>query len=322
MTARVAVALICVTHNSRGLLPDFADATRVALHNCDNQIVVVDSGSTDDTVAVVNVSLPEAEVCRLDGNRGFAAGINAGVAHVNERGGAEVLVVVNPDVRLGGKTVPLLVDALVQRGAGLAIPQLRDEHGDLLPSQRRRPSVTTTWCDALLGGPLAARLHLPSEVIRSVRHYTSDGTPAWATGGCMALSGTCFDVVGEWDESFFLYEEEVDFALRASDAGFALIYVSEAVATRIIGSEPVAPWAHALMRANRARLMAMRHGTPTAELMRGGLLVGEGLRSLVGRPEASAALWALWHRATPEMIMRRYHHHPRAQGMPTDRDLR
>lgn len=306
MSAESSVALVCVTHDSSALLPAFASATREGVADCNARVIVVDSGSTDDTLASVAALLPAAEICELDGNRGFAAGINAGVRHVQASGGADAFVVMNPDVRLRRDTVPLLLAGLRQDGVGMAVPQLRDEHGDLYQSLRRVPSVMTAWCEALLGGPLADRLHLPTEVVWDERCYLADRGAAWATGALMAISAECLERVGPWDESYFLYEEEVDFSLRAADAGFGLVYVSEAVATRLLGEGPVAPWVQALMHANRMRLMGRRRSKAEVALVRGALLAGDGLRAILGRPEASAAVWAVWHRASPSMVMARY----------------
>lgn len=306
MSRECTVALICVTHNSSALLPAFASATRDGLTNCNARVVVVDSGSTDDTVDSISVLLPCVEICELDGNRGFAAGINTGVRHVQASDGAEVFVVMNPDVRLRRDTISLLIAGLRQPGVGLAVPQLRDEHGELFHSLRRAPTVMAAWCEALVGGPLADRLHLPSEVMWDERHYLVDGEAAWATGALMAITAECLERVGPWDESYFLYEEEVDFSLRAADSDFRLVYVPQAVAVRLLGDGPVAPWAQALMHANRIRLMRRRRPKAEAALIRAALLAGDGLRSALGRPEASAAFWAVWHRATPWMIMDRY----------------
>ncbi len=307
MTPATTVALVCVTHDSEELLPAFSTATRAGLHSVAGaRIVVVDSGSRDATVALARALLPEAEVVRLNGNRGYAAGINAGVAHVQRLGGANAFVVVNPDVLLGRDTVPLLVEALHLRGSGLAVPRLRDEHGALLPSLRRQPSSITTWSEALLGGPLAAKLRLPTEVLWDGAAYARDRDAAWATGGIMAITAECMETVGPWDESFFLYEEEVDFALRAGDAGYRLSYVAAAVATRTIGPRRAPPWAQALMHANRVRLMRRRGPGRRAALVRAGLLVGSGLRCALRRPEAAASVWAVWHGASPEQILARY----------------
>jgi len=127
------------------------------------------------------------------------------------------------------------------------------------------------------------------------------------------VSSRCWNAIGGWDESFFMYEEEVDFCLRAADAGFALRYVAAATATREIGPGPVAPWAQALMRANRVELVRRRSGRAVALATRLGLLVGESIRAISGRPSARAAVWALLAVRSPADVMARYR--PSAQAV-------
>ena len=43
----------------------------------------------------------------------------------------------------------------------------------------------------------------------------------------MLISRACLARVGTWDESFFLYSEETDFALRARDSGYVLRYIPD-----------------------------------------------------------------------------------------------
>ncbi len=307
MRRRVDIALICVTHRSEGLLNDFAEATSVGLAAYDARLVLVDSGSPDETVAKAAALMPIAEICELEGNRGFSAGINAGVDLVRASGGADVFVVINPDVRLRRDTIGLLVDRLRTPGVGMAVPQLRDQFDQLCPSLRHAPSTRATWCEAVLGGPLAGRLHLPTEVVWDHRAYLGDTYTSWATGAVMAITANCLNSVGPWDESYFLYEEEVDFCLRAGDSGFRVAYAPLAVATRLLLTGPVSPWAHALMRANRATLVRRRRSRANAALTRAGLLVGDALRSVIGRPEARAGFWSVWNAATPSMVIRRYY---------------
>ena len=258
LAPRWEAAVICVTYNSAGLLAQFAAAAARGLEGLRSTIVLVDSGSQDDTVAVARMLLPDAGIVELGANRGYAAGINAGVARLRSMGGSETIVVMNPDVLLDRRAVTTLHEGLRQPGVGIAVPALKDEDGVLQLSLRRPPSAAATWLEAILGGPLAGRLHLPTEVDWNRRRYESDRGAAWATGGMMAISSACLDAVGEWEESFFLYEEEVDFCLRAADAGFHLRYVAAAGATRMNGTAPTEPWVLALMRVNRVTLVKRR----------------------------------------------------------------
>jgi GT2 family glycosyltransferase len=299
------VAVIVVTHGSAALLPELFTSLRAGVVDRSSRVVVVDSGSTDATLALAGELAPEADVLTLDGNRGYAAGINAGVAHVRSTGGAGAYLLANPDTRPDPGSIDALVDALEQHGVGVACPLLRDQHGARQDSLRRMPSVATAWSESVLGGRLAARLGLPTEVVYDRRAYTRPGPVAWATGGLLAVKEDCSRDVGSWAEHLFLYEEEVDFCLRARARGWATWFVPGAGAVRHVDASELAPWRQGLMRRNRVRREGEGSRARGAAIA-GALALGDAVRALAGRREARAGLWSVTHRATPEDVLRRY----------------
>lgn len=301
---RADVAVLCVTHNSREDVVDFHAAV-LGSTSRSLRIVYVDSGSTDDTLDVLGSLVADGDICDLGANRGFAAGINEGMRRLAAEGGARAVVVANADVRPDPGCLDLLVDAVAEPGVAIACPQLRDEFGHRLPSLHRLPTAASAWAEAVVGGHLAERWRLPSEEIRRDSVYATGCDVGWATGGLIALSAERAGVVGEWDESLWMYEEEVDFARRAFEAGFRTRYVPGARAVRRVGTNGVDPWRRALMTRNRARL-AWRRGPGTGALTVGALLVGEGIRALAGRPEARAGFWSVTRRASVLQVMSRY----------------
>lgn len=301
----VDVAVIVVTHGSAALLPGLFASLRAGVVDRSSRVVVVDSGSADATLALAGELAPEADVLTLDGNRGYAAGINAGVAHVRSTGGAGAYLLANPDTRPDPGSVDLLVDALDQQGVGVACPRLRDQHGARQDSLRTMPSIATAWTESVLGGRLAARLGLRTEVVYDERVYTRTGPVAWATGGLLAVKEACSRDVGPWVEHLFLYEEEVDFCLRARERGWATWYVPGAGAVRQVDASELAPWRQGLMRRNRVRRERADSRSRGAAVAVA-LALGDALRALAGRREARAGLWSVVHHATPEDVLRRY----------------
>lgn len=305
--------LICVLHDSRSLLPALAACLGRELESDEWQVVLVDSGSSDGGLTAAAELLPSSCAVALDGNRGFAAGINAGVRHGQERAAAlgrpvAGFVVMNPDVTPRAGCLDAMVDALDPgRGVGITAPRLVDETGALLPSLRPAPTVRGALADGLLGGVLAARLRLPTEVLRAPRSYAQrHDSAAWATGGLLAFSPQTFDEAGPWNEDYFLYEEEVEFCLRARDRGLRLLYLPEAEAVRCIGAAPVTPWAEALMRTNRIRHVHRRSGWAVSAAYWAVTLLALGLRSLRGRSNARAARRSVARMQSPQEIMREH----------------
>src|SRR3954452_13608003 len=222
-----------------------------------SSIVVVDNGSTDDTLDVVRQELPGATVVELSRNTGYAAGVNAGIAVAPDD---DDVLVLNPDVEVDREMLGRLLAAVRDERVGIAVPRLHDSAGALSPSLRREPTLQRAVGEMLVGGVRAGRRPHWGEMVTGAASYEHDQDVDWATGAVMLVSRQCLRAVGEWDESFFLYSEETDFALRARDAGFMVRYVSDAAAVHEGGEVMTSGPLLALMLRNKVRLFRRRHG--------------------------------------------------------------
>jgi GT2 family glycosyltransferase len=271
------VVVIVVTWNSADVLSAFLRSLPAALEGVrDWGLVVVANDSADDTLGVVRRTAPWASIVQTGRNAGYAAAINAGVASAAP---SPAVLICNPDLRLSPGSVSRLVEALAVPGTGIAVPRLEDESGGLQPSLRREPTVRRALGEALLGGARAGRFAPLGEMVTDPRCYAEATTADWASGAAMLVSRHCLESVGPWDESFFLYSEETDFALRARDAGFALRYVPGAVAVHIGGESGVSPRLWGILTRNRVELFRKRHGRVHTAAFRGAVALNEGVRA-------------------------------------------
>ena len=204
-----------LTYRSAANLPPLLAALPAGLAGVDDwRLVVVDSGSFDDTLTVAKDLAPDATLVQLDSNRGFAAAANAvAAAHPD----ADAVLLLSPTTRLRPGCAAELLAALAEPGVGIAVPRLIGRDGAYKTSLRRRPTLGRALAEAVLGGNRASRLGR-GELIADPAGY--DGrTPAdWATGAVTMFSRACLTATGPWDETFFLYSEETEFALRAPTA--------------------------------------------------------------------------------------------------------
>jgi GT2 family glycosyltransferase len=291
-TNPVVTTLIVVTYNSADLLDDFFASLPAALEGvASHQIVVSDNASSDDSVTLARKLCPEALIVTSSVNRGYAAAINSAVA---ASGSTQSILVLNDDIRLGPGTVRTLVDALAaEPRAGIAVPRLVDGDGNLLLSQRRSPTVSRAFGEAILGGDRAGRHKWLGGVVQDAGAYRRSTNPTWAVGCAWLISESCWQSVGGWDEGLFMYSEDVDYALRARDAGFTMTFVPEAEAVHLVGPSHTDSRLWSMVIWNRYRLYRRRHGSVRSLLFRGGLLLNEVLRAAAGREVHAAGAWAL-----------------------------
>jgi GT2 family glycosyltransferase len=255
------------------------------------EIVVADNASTDGVVELAEKhNIPDLRVVRVGRNAGYAAAINMAVETLKE---SDAILVLNPDVRLRPGSVFALAGALQSPGVGIAVPRLVAPTGQLQYSLRREPTLGRAVAEALLGGDRADRLAGLGERITDPRRYDSSTPAVWATGAVMLISRTAFRAIGPWDESFLLYSEETEFALRAADSGWQLWFEAGAEAEHIGGESRTKPMLAALLAVNRVRLYRRRHGALAGFCYYVAITFGEALRAAAGRQTSRAALGAL-----------------------------
>jgi len=274
--------VVVVTYNSVHVIGDLLDSLPSALGALTAGVIVVDNGSTDGTVDFVTAR-GGCKVVR-SANVGYAGGINRGV---REGGSAEAILILNPDVRLSENSIPPLLKALHEPHVGIVAPQVRSPEGELEFSLRREPSLLNATGLSRTGRPAL------SEHISDPADYARPRVVDWALGAVLLISRSCYDLLGGWDESFFLYSEETDFCLRARDLGLLTWYEPGSVAVHIGGASGRSGKTHSMQIVNRVRLYRRRHAALTSWFYYG-LTVARELSWIVrGHRESLSALVAL-----------------------------
>jgi hypothetical protein len=206
------VRLIAVVLNWNG----GADTPR-ALASLDGiETICVDNGSTDGSDAAVERDFPGVELIRNGANLGFAGGNNVGIRRALERGADWVLLVNNDAVVVPGIREALAAAAAARPDAGVLACKVMFESG-----------LTVMYAGATfrprLGYSGRVRGHGAPD------HFDAMEDTGRADGAAMAVSRAAVDAAGLLDERLFAYVEDVDWSLRIRAAGFAVVFVPDAV---------------------------------------------------------------------------------------------
>jgi N-acetylglucosaminyl-diphospho-decaprenol L-rhamnosyltransferase len=285
----IDIAVIVVTFNSAAHLDRMLASLDATLGDLRAQIVVVDNNSTDDTVARL-CRHGRAEVLAQEDNRGYAAAINVGLERTHD---APAVLVLNPDLALGAGSIQRLLAASRETGVGIVVPQIRTPEGAIFRSLRREPTVGRALGTAVMGGRVAGLFPRLSETVGDDRSYLQRCDVDWATGATMLVTRECAEVTGPWDESFFLYSEETDFAERARRAGFRIVYEPAAVVTHTGGDSMTSPRLRSMLAINRLRYFRRRHGRIRSGAFYAAVLFNELTRAALGDKAARAAALGL-----------------------------
>lgn len=224
---------------------------------------------------VDNSSLPEiADLCEQFGvryidagrNAGFAAGVNIALSD-RLRPGADVLLL-NPDARIASEQIERLHRALrADRRLASVAPAQTDAAGRPARIEWPFPSPLNTWLEAVGLGPLQR-----------------GGT--YVIGAVMLLRAEALAQAGGFDERFFLYAEETDWAYRAYLLGWrhaavtGVDAVHEGAAT---SSDPRRRETH--FHASQERYFRKHFGAAGWQVARLGVWLGAVVRAVALRGE-------------------------------------
>jgi N-acetylglucosaminyl-diphospho-decaprenol L-rhamnosyltransferase len=269
------LVVLIVTYNNAADLPALLDSLPSAAPGLTPRILVVDNGSSDDTVAVAR-SRPGITVVESGGNIGFAGGINVGR---RQAGTFDALAIVNPDSTLGPGCLRILVDALADPTVGIVAPTIREVDGERFHSLRRAPSLLGALGESLLGARLPNRPVALTDTCRRAADYDREHDVDWVSGAMVVVAAACDAAVGDWDERYFLYSEETDYARRARARGFRIRFVPDAEVVHVGGGSGRSSALMALMAVNRVREFEVEHGRLETLAFRAAVALGHLLRS-------------------------------------------
>ncbi|GAB4196610.1 MAG: glycosyltransferase family 2 protein [Roseiflexaceae bacterium] len=254
-----------VTWNQTGLTLDCL-ASLEAAGVAQADVWVVDNGSKLPAGPALAQRFPGVRLLRLEQNRGFAGGSNAGARAALEAG-CDALFLLNNDALLAPGTLPALAAALAE-DPGLAAVSPMVCYAD-------RPGVIQSV--GLAVDPDSGTTRSLGEGETDQGQYGSPATRAALFGCAMLVRRTVWEQVGPFWEPFFNYAEEVDWCLRAVRRGWRLAYVpAPAVLHRasrsLDGDSPL----RAYLIARNRRYLCRRNGAG-------------GLRGALGLARALAA---------------------------------
>jgi hypothetical protein len=190
------------------------------------RLMVVDNGSTDGSLdATHNPGLPLTVIHNPE-NRGFAAACNQGA----KQSKADYLLFLNPDTRLFRDTLSKPIQFMQKpENAHVGICGVRqvDDFGVTTISCARFPSLRIFFGKMTGLSRILPRV-FPSHVMSSGECLHSSIVDQ-VIGAFFLVRKSLYDLIGGFDERFFVYFEEVDFALRAKRKGYSSYYLGDAL---------------------------------------------------------------------------------------------
>ncbi len=260
----MVLSIIIVNWNTRELLAQCLASIYANPPQGSFEVIVVDNGSTDDSLGMVCTAFPQAHIIRNGKNVGFARANNVGIEHSQ----GEYILLLNSDTLVLPGSLDALLSAAERPMVGVVGPKLLNPDGSFQASGNDFPTLLS---EVLLLTGLARWIYGPSFPSYSAQTSSSSRGCDWIGGACLLARRAAVEQVGRLDTTYFMYVEEVDWCYRFRRAGWQVGYCAEAEIIHYGGASASRTTQTQLQRlyASKAHFLARRYGPGTAALFRG-----------------------------------------------------
>ncbi|MCS4276784.1 N-acetylglucosaminyl-diphospho-decaprenol L-rhamnosyltransferase [Mycetocola sp. BIGb0189] len=269
------VSTITVSYGSAEVLPGLLSSLRDA-YGSELPITVADNNPARAGVRDLSEHYA-ARYLPIPENPGYGAAINR--AAESETEPREWIFVCNPDLEVSpGCLEALLAVADSDPQIGVLGPRILQPDGEIYPSARNVPSIR-----AGIGHALFANIW-PSNPWSANYHNRTEGSEprdsGWLSGACLLIRRDVFTALGGFDDSYFMYFEDVDLGYRAGNADWRNVYVPAATVTHTGGHSTQDSSGEMLLVHHRsaARFLGRKYSHPLLWPLRAVLNVGLGVR--------------------------------------------
>ena len=225
----MCIDIVIVNWNAGNLLRECVDSVIKYKGSLVSNIVIVDNGSVDGSERFLD-NETKATLLRAHENLGFGKACNLGAGHCEN----EFVLFLNPDAQIRSETlskVQAFMHASDNSKIGICGVQLYDNKGQVARSCSRFPSVKGFLSHAIGLSKIFPTLGLAM----SEWEHSNTKTVDQVIGAFFFVRRDLFNKLNGFDERFFVYFEEVDFAYRAKQLGWSSVFFADAQAFHVGG---------------------------------------------------------------------------------------
>jgi GT2 family glycosyltransferase len=218
------LSVIIVNWNTRDLLRECLKSVLKQTKGLDYEVLVVDNGSSDDSVRMIKKAFPWIKLMENRENLGFSKANNQAI----RRARGEFILLLNSDTKIAENAFKKMVDfARANPQIGVLGPRLLNADGNSQASTAPFYFLGVAFL-SLFGG---------DRFLRSSPQKAKKVD--WVSGSCFLIRRELLDKVGGLDEQFFMYLEEMEFCYRAKKVGFETWFLPWARVYHLVrGSSP------------------------------------------------------------------------------------
>lgn len=219
------ISIVILNYKMRGLVKNCLKAIFESQVSVSYEVIVVDNNSNDGVEQLIKEQFPQVIFIQTGRNDGMGAGNNAGIKVAQ----GNYILIMNPDIFVYPGSIQKMYDYIKDRAdVGLVAPRLLNADGTLQYScYRWYGYLTPLFRRTFLGNLKFAKRDVDKFLMLDWDH-ASNREVDWIQGSCWFVPKKVFDIVGLFDESFFMYFEDTDLCRRIHNEKYKIVYLAQA----------------------------------------------------------------------------------------------
>ena len=287
MRSTTDLAVVVVTWNNADVITDALRSLLEDLGKSDLvfDVWVVDSASDDRTVEIVRQGFPMVNLIASKSNHGFGASNNLAIRQLgfgSDRHESDLPTAVyflNPDTITHPGASKLLYDALKSRSdVGMVGAGLTFADGSFQHSAFRFPDLPQIWTEFFPAPGRIVEGRLNGRYPRSAYSASEPFEVDFTLGATMMVKRDAIMESGVFDEDFFIYCEEIDWAWRIKELGWRVLCVPGARVTHLGGQSTSQVRPRSLINLWKSRLLLYEKHYPSWKRGLARRLIMSGMR--------------------------------------------
>ena len=226
------LSIVIVNWNTSDLLVNCISSIYKMINKYSFEIIVVDNNSSDDSVKIVKQKFPNVNVLVNNENYGFSKANNIGFSQCS----GKYICLLNSDTEIKKKFDELVTFLDLNPTVGIVGPKTLNKDGKLLYTCREFPSLWSTFCMTFGLSNIFKKSKIFKASFMTYFNHDCNRKVNVMSGSCLVVKRKAFEEVGNLDELFYIYGEDVDWCKRFFLNKWSAYFIASAEVYHFCGS--------------------------------------------------------------------------------------
>ncbi len=232
MNEKAHISVVVISFNGMEFIEDCLATVQTSLENVGSEILVVDNGSSDGAVELIESRYSNIQLIKNKSNLGFAKAVNQGI----ENSCGEYILLLNQDTRIIEDAIVKLAERMESdSNIGTIGPKYIGFDGKLQKACRAFPK----YRDLIFTFLGLSKLFPKSKIFSSWKmgwfDHLQEAEVDQPMGAALMVKRSVLNEIGGFDEQFRIFFNDVDFCRRVKKAGYINLYYPSAVIEHYYG---------------------------------------------------------------------------------------